>query len=133
MVFRITSDLLQKNRPIRFGLRVDNVTKDTVESNTATCGGGVYVAGGTVSLSGDTVDSNSVGYYSDVSGGGLYVAAGTMTLTNDTVEYNGATGYGGGLYIQTGDTVYIDPFTLANIINNTAAIDPNIDGTYILT
>jgi len=109
------------------------LTNNTVESNTATYGGGVYVAGGTVSLSGDTVDSNSASYYSAVSGGGLYIAAGTVTLTNCTVASNTANGYGGGIYIASGATVYIDPFTLAHVINNTAATDPNIDGTYIET
>jgi len=93
-------------------------------------GGGLCIAGGTVTVTEDTVESNTADFGS---GGGLYVAAGTVTLTNCTVEYNGATGYGGGLYSQTGATVYINPFTLANIINNTAAIDPNIDGSYILT
>jgi len=33
--------------------------------------------------------------------------------------------------LAPGATVDIDAFTLANTINNTAAIDPNIDGTYI--
>jgi hypothetical protein len=100
-------------------------------------GGGLYIAGGTVSLSGDTVDSNYAGLvYGDGYGAGLYIAAGTVTLTDDTVEYNGANGgqsAGGGLLITPEATVYIDPFTLANIINNTAVVDPNIDGTYIET
>jgi len=100
-------------------------------------GSGLYIAGGTVSLSGDTVDSNYAGLgYGEGYGAGLYIAAGTVTLTDDTVEYNGANGgqsAGGGLLITPEATVYIDPFTLANIINNTAAVDPNIDGTYIET
>jgi len=41
-------------------------------------------------------------------------------------------GYGGGLYIQSGATVYLDVFTVANTLNNTADVDPNIDGSYIL-
>jgi len=44
-----------------------------------------------------------------------------------------ATGYGGGLFIGSGTTVDIDAFTLGNTINNSAPIDPNIDGTYIET
>ncbi len=94
----------------------------------ATYGGGVYVAGGAVTLSNDTVQSNSA-----IFGGGLYVAGGTVTLSNDTVESNSASSAGGGIYIATAATVYIDPFTLAHVINNTAAIDPNIDGSYIET
>jgi hypothetical protein len=69
----------------------------------------------------------------------MYVAGGTVSLRSVTVTSNMAVGgitygagYGGGLYIAAGATVYLDAFTLANIINNTADIDPNIDGSYIL-
>jgi len=127
------------------------LTTDTVNNNSesswsttssgppSSCyGGGVYVAGGTVTLSNDTLQSNSLssrGTSDSSYGGGLYVAGGTVTLTNDTVESNVATnyGYGGGIYIASGATVYIDAFTLAHVINNTASTDPNIDGTYIKT
>jgi hypothetical protein len=54
-------------------------------------------------------------------------------ITSDTVESNVASGaysYAGGIYIATAATVSVDPFTLAHVINNTAAIDPNIDGSY---
>jgi hypothetical protein len=44
-----------------------------------------------------------------------------------------ATSYGGGLFIANAATVDIDAFTLANVINNGAQSDPNIDGTYIET
>jgi hypothetical protein len=94
----------------------------------ATYGGGLYVAGGAVTVSNDTVQSNSA-----IFGGGLYVAGGTMTLSNDTVESNSASSAGGGIYIASLATVYIDPFTLAHVINNTGSTDPNIDGTYIET
>jgi hypothetical protein len=77
-------------------------------------------------------------------GGGLYVPGGsdanTVTLCGDTVESNtaqdgagiitGPTSYGGGLYIATGATVYIDALT--QVINNTADADPNVDGSYII-
>ncbi len=98
-------------------------------SGTTYEGGGLYVAGGTVSLTNDTLDSNK----SREPGGGLYVAGGTVTLVNDTVESNYAAPAGGGIYIASGATVYVDAFMLANTINNTANVDPNIDGTYIET
>jgi hypothetical protein len=117
------------------------MTTSTVNNNTvhgyfnagdAAYGGGLYVAGGAVTLSNDTVQANSVNETSAF-GGGLYVAGGTVILNNDTVASNSAGSAGGGIYIFSGATVYIDPFTVANVINNTAAIDPNIDGTYIET
>jgi hypothetical protein len=117
-------------------------------------GGGVYVAGGTFSLTSAAVSNNTAsggGAGSGAStgpgpggggaGGGLYVAGGTVTLSADTVASNTAkVGYGigtaashgGGLYIAAGATVYLDSFTLTNTINNIAAVDPNIDGSYTL-
>jgi hypothetical protein len=87
-------------------------------------------------------------------GGGLYVAGGQVTLTDVTVSSNTAQrgnlgwvfssvgtghsfgtvlGEGGGLYIDTPASVYLDAFTLADIINNTASTsDPNIQGSYSL-
>ncbi len=80
-------------------------------------GGGIYVAGGSVTLTNDTLSSNNAdggqggaggstgsglssgGNGGAGSGGGLYVAAGTLTMTNDTLSSNNAvggnSGYGG--------------------------------------
>jgi hypothetical protein len=113
-------------------------------------GGGLYVAGGTVTLTSTTLSSNTAtggygnGYGENQSGtgfgGGLYVAGGTVTLSTDTVTNNTASaggfpgnGYGGGLYLaKGGSTVYLDAFTVAHTINNTAPQSPNIFGSYIL-
>ena len=108
------------------------LTGCTVQGNTALYGslqegGGLYVAGGTVTLASDTLVCNDASQ-----GGGLYVAAGTVALTNCTVQANAAAGSGGGVYIASGASVYLDSFTVANTSNNTAGVDPNIDGTYIL-
>ncbi len=81
-------------------------------------------------------------------GGGLYVAGGSATLTYSTVSSNNAQGgayglgthigppslgEGGGIYIVTSATVYLDAFTVANTVNNTASTsDPNIHGSYTL-
>jgi hypothetical protein len=79
----------------------------------------------------------------------------TVTLCSVTVEFNTATGgtgttngtaYGGGMYIVSGATVYIDAATVDNIdptvVNNNTdssgtsttpySSTANIDGTYIL-
>jgi hypothetical protein len=119
-------------------------------------GGALYVASGTVTLSSDFVETNQAlggnatgGAFNSGNGygGGLSVAAGTVTLCNDTLEFNKAVGgigavfpgqgFGGGIYIESGATVYIDAFTVANTINNTDSSGTNgstanIDGTYIL-
>jgi hypothetical protein len=67
-------------------------------------GGGVYMAGGTVTLDHVMVSGNSaVGGYGDyggvggtAAGGGLYVAGGTLTLDQCTVTGNSAVGGQGG-------------------------------------
>jgi hypothetical protein len=118
-------------------------------------GGGLYVAAGSVTLQGDTLDGNEAlggktGPWLGSSGGngfggGLYAAGGTVTLREDTVDANAATGgagsalgagglgEGGGIYIDTPATAYLDAFTMANVINNTALTSyPNIDGSYTI-
>jgi len=130
----------------------------------------VYVAAGTVTMSGDTIGSTDFPLSQQIQnvaqsggttgsvfstpvtyGGGIYVAGGTVTLRNDIIEgnvagtgYNGGTffeyidGYGGGIFIASGATVSIDSFTVANTIDNSDSsgiyfgTTANIDGTYIL-
>lgn len=118
-------------------------------------GGALYVAGGTVTLTGDTLSANSAqggpggagspgGPGGNGFGGALYAAGGTLTMRNDTVTDNAAVGgaggsgsgspgkgEGGGLYIDRPAAVYLDAFTVANVVNNTASTsDPNIHGSY---
>jgi hypothetical protein len=113
-------------------------------------GGGIAELAGTATLTNNTLSSNSAiggpggsgGDGGNGFGGGLYVASGaTATLCSDTVQSNAASsgsgttngqGFGGGLYIQSGATAYLDAYTVAHTTSNTADIDPNIDGAYIL-
>jgi hypothetical protein len=108
-------------------------------------GGGLCVAGGTVKLTSTTLSNNVAaggpggspnGYFGAGYGGGIYVGGGTVSLFNDTVQFNHAESYnlgeGGGIANVYG-TVYLDAFTLANLINNTASTSgPNIQGSYNL-
>jgi hypothetical protein len=114
-----------------------------IESNSAyspagsSYGGGLYVGGGTVDLDNVTVEYNTAtGDLGTGLGGGIFVGNGgtTVELCTVTVEYNTAKGFpgtsrGGGLYIA-GATVYLDPQT--TVTNNTADLDPDIDGSYTL-
>ncbi len=123
----------------------------------AAYGGALYVAGGTANITNTSFTDNLAVGGNDYSalggfvgnpsggnayGGAIYVAAGKVVLTTTTVNNNGAipgedsrqaTSNGGGLFIANAATVDIDAFTLANTINNSALIDPNIDGTYVET
>jgi hypothetical protein len=85
-------------------------------------GGGLCALGGTVILTSDTATSNTAD-------GGIGGAGGSgrgYGLTGGTGE-----GEGGGLFLET--KTYLDAFTVANVINNTASTsDPNIHGAYHL-
>jgi hypothetical protein len=101
------------------------------------------VAGGSATLNNSSITYNTAQSTVQVSipgtaaGGGLYAARGTtVTLSGDSVEYNTASAYGttsgGGIY-NSQAKAYLDSYTVTHTTNDTAAIDPDIDGTYILT
>ena len=129
-------------------------------------GGAIYIAppigengtdyGIEVSLDGDTLSFNTAqgGATGGVGeGGGIYIAPVNnlqyvdtddvidVYLDGDTLSFNtaqgGAAGEGGGVFIGTGASEFIDTSTLANTINNTDSSGlngptANIDGTYTL-
>jgi len=83
-------------------------------------GGGLYVAGGTVSLTGARVEANSA-----LGGHGGNAPGGTKGPDG--------LGEGGGLYIDALATVGLDAFTVANVLRNKAsASDNDIYGSYTL-
>jgi hypothetical protein len=141
------------------------LSNSTLSGNVAsTYGGGVYSSGrsGTLNMSGCTLFGNSSTFNS---GGGIYISAGKATISNCTLSDNSAANYGGGIsislfgglgatltitgstltgnsardgggiYIGSGGTVYLDAFTVANLLNNTDATGlngptANLDGSY---
>ncbi|HET6168233.1 MAG TPA: putative Ig domain-containing protein [Marmoricola sp.] len=88
----------------------------TVSGNSAPNGGGIYTAGGAVTLTTTTLSGNS-----GAIGGGLYVL-GAATLTNATISGNTVTNSGGG--IATGGTTNV---TGGSITGNSA---PNGGGVF---
>jgi hypothetical protein len=106
----------------------------------------VYIASGNVTMSGDTFGTLNrlIGQHGNSAlgglgtnlgegyGGAVCVAGGRVFLTNDYIQGNFAYdlqntdgfyygyrgGYGGGVYISRGATVYIDWFTVAHTYNN---------------
>jgi hypothetical protein len=134
----------------------------------AAYGGGLYVAGGTASLTNVTLSGNTAqggnganGYQDfeqrhpyppgnggDGLGGGMYVAAGTVTLRLTTVSGNAANGgtagqpikgqtaqdgvgEGGGLYLASGASVFLDSFTNTNTTHDSASTShPDIYGSF---
>jgi hypothetical protein len=123
-------------------------------------GGGLYVAGGSVTLTSVTLSADTAqggqggwgpvhrhgGNGGNGFGGGLYAGGGTVALSQDTVTGNAAQGgaggsgrhsgtaglgEGGGLFIDPAAVVSLDAFTQANVTGNTASTkDPNIHGPW---
>ena len=79
----------------------------------------------------------------------MYVAHGTVSFVQNSITLNTAqsgsnvvgsigwgmagTSQGGGLFIDSTLLVRLDSLTLAHLLNNTAASNPNIQGRYTLT
>lgn len=92
-------------------------------------GGGVYVEGGTFTMSGGSITKNTASQGSI--GGGVYVASGgTFTMSGGSITENSATSSdGGGVYVADGGI-----FTMsvsASITGNTAASYKNGGGVYV--
>ena len=119
-------------------------------------GGGIYIAGGTASLSGSTFTGNVAAggdkgsaYSPDEAvrggngfGGGLF-AAGRVDLRTVTFTGNLARGglgglgeapgdgIGGGIYIHDRARANLDDYTVGHVLDNTASTSsPNIAGSY---
>ncbi|MBI2303897.1 MAG: right-handed parallel beta-helix repeat-containing protein, partial [Chloroflexi bacterium] len=118
------------------------IANNTIFGNTATFGGGIYAYNSTVTITINTIVSNTTSsgfggggginaYYSTATisgntisgntaagaGGGIYANNGTTTITNNTISGNTASHTGGGI-LSPGGTVTISGNT---IVSNTAA------------
>jgi CSLREA domain-containing protein len=77
-------------------------------------GGGLCVYGGSATLNGGQIVSNTAGY-----GGGIYNNNATLTIVNTTISRNRATtSFGGGLFANGGTTV----LTYTTVASNTAVM-----------
>jgi hypothetical protein len=95
---RITGNLSSSNGG---GVYVDGGTftmsGGAVSGNSASQGGGVFAYGGTFSMSGGVVSDNSNSSSGGL-GGGVYAYGGTFTMSGGMVSGNKSTAYGGGVF-----------------------------------
>src|SRR5262249_17296173 len=90
-------------------------------------GGGLYAAGGTVTLLHTIVTSNTA-----QGGTTRAIYYGEPGYSHQRYHYtNQEPGYGGGLYIAPAALAYLDAFTVAHVTKNHADIDPNLSGSYL--
>jgi hypothetical protein len=93
-----------------------SLTATTVTRNGADGGGGLYIAGGTVSITDSAITANTS---SVQPGGGILITHGTLVMTNTTIAANVVEdGPGGGLVIG-----------LANVVLINSTIAENMAGT----
>jgi hypothetical protein len=106
-----------------------------ITNNSATSGGGVYMASGFFSMSGDAVVANNTGYYcmylglgvsfvmsggtiADNNGGGVFMSSwSSFELSDGTISGNAVSYGGGGVYVESGCSFVMSGGT---ICNNTA-------------
>ncbi|MDR2095242.1 MAG: fibronectin type III domain-containing protein [Treponema sp.] len=87
-----------------------NLTMKTGSTVTGAKYSGVYVGGGSFTMSGGTISGNttsssSSSSYSSSYGGGVYVGSGSFTMSGGTISGNTASysySYGGGVYVGSG-------------------------------
>jgi hypothetical protein len=106
-------------------LNLDGVTVTGNKSTSTTGGGGLAIAGGTVTLTNSIVSHNEVST-SGATGAGIRIAGGTVTLNGGTsVEANNAssaTGYGGGVWVVGSSAkLYLDNATIYGSADNSSA------------
>ncbi|TWU58392.1 CHRD domain-containing protein [Rubripirellula reticaptiva] len=105
------------------------ITDSTIDGNIASrAGGGIESAGGTLTMSGVTLSNNiagPVGFATPGNGGGLHISGdGNAVINGGTVSGNIAAREGGGLWNSVG-TMTVDGTT---IVNNVASGDAADDG-----
>jgi hypothetical protein len=140
-----TSSALSLTRSVSSSTPGDPVAPTAADPSSNLPPGGLAGSGGLAAILADNVFA--------LVGGGAAFGAGPMThsavaggplsapATTAAASVPGGTGQvvpapalgnGGGLFIARSATLDLDSFTLTNTIENSADIDPNIDGTYIL-
>lgn len=100
-----------------------NMYDGSITGNTATeKGGGVYSAGGEITMTGGNIERNNASQ-----GGGMYESGGSsvfFTMSGGSITGNTATGKGGGVYVSTGGnfkisgSVQITGNTKESAVNN---------------
>ena len=74
------------------------VTGGVITGGNASDGGGVYIDGGTFTMTGGTISGNTANF----DGGGVELVNGTFTMTGGTISGNSAYDWGGGVLVNNG-------------------------------
>ncbi|MDR1901800.1 MAG: hypothetical protein LBQ88_05885 [Treponema sp.] len=103
------------------GMLVMNAGSKVSGNTSSSYGGGVFVSGGTFTMSGGTISGNTASSGGG-GGGGVFVSGGTFTMSGGTISGNTASsasvGKGGGVYVSSGGTFTMSGGTISG---NTAS------------
>jgi hypothetical protein len=86
----------------QFNMSGGSMNNNSAPSTSAGNGGGIYLSGGTINLSGTAVISDNT---ARGNGGGVY-AGGAFNMSGGTITGNTATGNGGGSYVSASGITY---------------------------
>jgi hypothetical protein len=103
-----------------------------VSGNSSAFGGGVHVFGGTFTMSGGAISGNSASY----DGGGVHVFIGTFTMSDGAVSGNSAVN-GGGVYVDSSGIFTMSGGAVnSNILSGTNSYGREVlvrGGTFIMS
>ncbi len=113
------------------GIYANNSALALVNTEIELCGagqgGGIFVDGGSLTMTGCTIQNNDLIYTAEnAKGGGVYVGNSTSaTFSGNTIDANSADvassmGYGGGIYIKNTTSVSMDGDVVSNNISGLA-------------
>jgi uncharacterized repeat protein (TIGR02543 family) len=116
-----TSSLVRVNSGGRLIMNTGScITNNTALGSTTGYGGGVFMNGGTFTMSGGTISGNTSFSY----GGGVYINSGTFTMSGGTISGNTTTrGGGGGVSVSSGGTFTMSGGTISG---NTTSYSGNV-------
>jgi fibronectin type 3 domain-containing protein len=120
---------------MKAGSKIQNNTVTMNDSDS--CGGGVYINGGTLTMDGGTISGNRVeatsssssysNTYTRAKGGGVYFYSGTFIINNGTISNNTAYSNkfptaGGGIYIDDGEIFTMNGGTISDNTTESSSI-----------
>ena len=103
------------------------ISGGTISGNEAKNGAGIYVPGGTVTMTGGLFDGNKA---SD-NGGGIFTGGGSFTISNGTFKANMADGNGGGIYMMNNGSITMTGGTFGGVDETDANTATNGGAVYV--
>jgi hypothetical protein len=111
------------------------MTGGTISGNTATSGGGVYMDFGVFTMNGGTISGNITTSTNDTGGGGVYVSGGSFTMKNGEISKNNSGKWGGGVYVNGSGEFTMSGGTISgnNATSSGGGVSVNDSGVFTMS